>query len=200
MGPVPSTAAPPPAPPPWWGIVLAGGRGRRLGGRDKAALEYDGQPLLAHSLRALAGADRVVVVGAERELAPPDPRVAWTREEPAYGGPVAGLVAGLAALPPGPGLVVVLAVDMPRVEARTIRRLLSAARHHERPAQLVGPDGRPQLLLTAPAAALLEAVAPLGTGHGEAFGRVRVALAPVGVAAEAQEHRDVDTEDDLTPS
>ena len=33
--------------------ILAGGRGSRLGGVDKAALDLDGQPVLEHVLAAL---------------------------------------------------------------------------------------------------------------------------------------------------
>ena len=43
----------------WDAVVLAGGRGSRLGGVDKATLELDGSTLLGRTLAALAGAARV---------------------------------------------------------------------------------------------------------------------------------------------
>jgi molybdopterin-guanine dinucleotide biosynthesis protein A len=49
--------------------------------------------------------------------------VTWTREDPAGGGPAAGLLAGLDRFLQTPDLVVVLAVDMPRVNAGTVARL-----------------------------------------------------------------------------
>src|SRR5688572_27736790 len=67
-------------------VVLAGGRAERLEGADKAALDVAGATLLDRALRAVAGARTVVVVGDER---PTDVPVVWTRERPAYGGPVA---------------------------------------------------------------------------------------------------------------
>jgi molybdopterin-guanine dinucleotide biosynthesis protein A len=93
-------------------IILAGGRASRLGGVQKAAVEIGGRALLDIALEASAGAKRIVVVGPD-ELRR-DPRggdaasvrlvredaasVRLAREEPPFGGPVAGIAAGLAAL------------------------------------------------------------------------------------------------------
>ncbi|WP_166790849.1 molybdenum cofactor guanylyltransferase [Cryobacterium mannosilyticum] len=82
-------------------IVLAGGRGSRLGGTFKPAVEVAGRSLLARVLDARALARRVVVVGpdAARDAAGPQPvPLIWALEDPPFGGPVAGIVAGLAAL------------------------------------------------------------------------------------------------------
>lgn len=82
-------------------IVLAGGRARRLGGADKAHVELDGRGLLAHVLDGLAATGlvgRAAVVGpsdAADDAALPLVRV---QEDPPFGGPVAGIGAGLAAL------------------------------------------------------------------------------------------------------
>lgn len=100
-------------------LVLAGGRGERLGGRDKAALEVGGRSLLERVLEAapvLGG--RVVVVGDT----PVPPGVLRTLEDPPDGGPVAGIAAGLTALDTGrprrtggapSEWVAVVAVDQP---------------------------------------------------------------------------------------
>jgi molybdopterin-guanine dinucleotide biosynthesis protein A len=72
-------------------IVLAGGRGSRMGGVDKAGLELDGETLLARTLRALAAADRVIIVGDVDE---PDHIV--VQEQPRFAGPAAAIGAGLA--------------------------------------------------------------------------------------------------------
>ncbi|MDC7121706.1 NTP transferase domain-containing protein [Cellulomonas fimi] len=76
-------------------VVLAGGRARRLGGTDKGAVVVAGQALLDHALAAVAGARAIVVVGPPSVARPGVPTV---QESPAFGGPVAGLAAGLAAL------------------------------------------------------------------------------------------------------
>lgn len=104
-------------------LVLAGGRGQRLGGQDKAALEVAGRSLLD---RVLEGAHQlggsVVVVGDT----PVPAGVLRTLEDPPDGGPVAGIAAGLAALRrtgedvverPGAAWVAVVAVDQPGAAA-----------------------------------------------------------------------------------
>lgn len=105
-------------------VVLAGGRAQRLGGVRKSSLVLDGVSLLDRSLRAVSGASHIVVVG---DVVPTnmEVQVRFTREEPAYGGPVAGLFAGLAALPILEEAAVVVAVDMPQVTADTVARLLA---------------------------------------------------------------------------
>ncbi len=85
-------------------IVLAGGRGSRLGGALKPAVEVAGRALLSRVLDARALAEQAVVVGpSAARLAAIDEHgravsVIWALENPPFGGPVAGLAAGLAAL------------------------------------------------------------------------------------------------------
>ena len=76
-------------------IILAGGRSVRLDGADKATLEHAGRTLLDHALDAVAAAGEVVVVG---DPVPTQRPVTFTREDPAYGGPVAALLTGRDAL------------------------------------------------------------------------------------------------------
>jgi molybdopterin-guanine dinucleotide biosynthesis protein A len=91
-------------------VVLAGGRGSRLGGVSKAQLRQRGMSLLSLALRATAGARNVIVVGDVERA--PGYRVA--RENPPYAGPVAAIAAGLSALgPESSPLTLVLACDMP---------------------------------------------------------------------------------------
>ena len=103
-------------------VILAGGRATRLGGVPKPTVVLDGATLLDHALAAARDARRTVVVGPDPVL-PPGRDVLVAREDPPFGGPVAGLDAGLRALDAasGPGRgrqappwVLVLAVDVPR--------------------------------------------------------------------------------------
>ncbi len=74
-------------------IVLAGGRSRRLNGVTKGLLLAGGRTLLEHGLFAAADACHRVVAGLP-ELPVPD-GVSLVREDPPFGGPVAGIAAGM---------------------------------------------------------------------------------------------------------
>ena len=104
--------------------VLAGGRGRRLGGAKPVA-ELGGRPLIAWPLAAArdAGLEAVVVAKADTPL-PSDLDVpVWTEpDEPSH--PLAGLVH---ALEQADGrAVVAVACDMPHVSAGLLKRLCAA--------------------------------------------------------------------------
>lgn len=174
-------------------VVLAGGRATRLGGFDKASVEVDGRPLLAHALEAVVDAAEVVVVG---EQVATDRPVTFVLESPRHGGPVAGLLTGVDALLRRTPSVAVLAVDMPWVTATTLRRLHEAGPGHDG-AVLVDPDGRRQLAFVVNRERL-EAVRPDHEGqHHHALHRLLAPLDLAEVAAHGREHRDIDTWADL---
>ncbi len=97
-------------------IVLCGGRSRRFG-EDKTQAALHGRPVLDWLLDSLPGGWDVICVGHER----PTTRagVRWTREDPAGGGPVAALAAGLALV--SAPTVVLLGGDMPFAGAAAAR-------------------------------------------------------------------------------
>ena len=47
-------------------VILAGGRGQRLGGRDKGLVELDGSPLVAHILASISPQVGAVIINANR--------------------------------------------------------------------------------------------------------------------------------------
>lgn len=51
------------------GVVLAGGKATRMGGKDKGLLEFNGQPLWRHVAEKLAAQVDAVVISANRNLA-----------------------------------------------------------------------------------------------------------------------------------
>lgn len=100
-----------PASGPTAAIILAGGRASRLDGTAKPLLEVGGRTLLDRAIAAVDGCDPIVVVGPP---APTRVRVVWTRETPEFGGPVAGIAAGLALVDTAD--IVLLAADLPNAE------------------------------------------------------------------------------------
>jgi molybdenum cofactor guanylyltransferase len=123
-------------------IILAGGRGRRLGGQDKPALVVGDRTLLGAVVAAgtAAGARQLIVVGPER---PGLPGVRFVQEEPPAAGPVPALRRGLAEA--GEPWLGVLAADMPFLRPGHLGALLQAARGHDG-AVLADDAGRPQWL------------------------------------------------------
>ncbi|USQ77929.1 molybdenum cofactor guanylyltransferase [Ornithinimicrobium cryptoxanthini] len=177
-------------------IVLAGGRGSRLGGMDKAALEVAGRRLLDRVLDSAAAARRVVVVGPVAVVEP----VLQTVEEPPGGGPVAGIAAGMMTLGALPGTVawtLVLAVDQPQAAA-AVPDLLEAAAHAGSHVEMVCPQdttGHPQWLLAAyRTTALVSALDRVGTGHGTSVRRLVADLS--WAPASAAHVGDIDTWED----
>jgi molybdopterin-guanine dinucleotide biosynthesis protein A len=79
------------------GVILAGGRGRRLGGRDKGLVLLQGHPLIQHVIAVLAPQVDGIVINANRNLSRYEgfgyPVIVDTL--PDYPGPLAGILAGL---------------------------------------------------------------------------------------------------------
>lgn len=179
-------------------VVLAGGTAARMDGVDKAAIEIGGVTLLERALAATMSAVEVVVVGAEVSTSRP---VTWTREDPAGGGPAAGLLAGLDRFLRPPDLVCVLAVDMPKVSSGTVARLTWAVEADPAAdgAALVDPDGRRQTLAAVYRVSSLLTARPASREdeHGLPVRRLVGTLRLVDVPTVGDEARDIDTWTDL---
>jgi molybdopterin-guanine dinucleotide biosynthesis protein A len=177
-------------------ILLTGGSARRLGGKDKPALDVGGVPLAARVAKAAAGAHRLIVVGPAPDGFVPD---VLTREEPAGGGPVAALAAGITQV--SADFVAVLAGDLPFLTAGVVDRLHAAVAALD-VALLVDDDGRDQLLCAVWRTGVLRSVLA-----GRSGGSVRALLAAVPPerverlaatrSADPPPWFDCDTEEDL---
>lgn len=105
--------------------ILAGGQGRRVGGRDKGLLHLAGLPLIAHAIAALRAQVGTIVVCANRnanEYAQFAPVIADTT--PGFHGPLAGITSALAQCQT-PWLLT-FPVDCPQPPADLARRLHAA--------------------------------------------------------------------------
>lgn len=110
-------------------VVLAGGRGKRLGG-DKAAVELaPGETLLQRALALVASLsdDVVVVQRPDQRLMAPGARV--VTDQPPFEGPLAGILAGLEAARHDWSLVV--ACDMPFLSVSVLRYLMTLRPGHD---------------------------------------------------------------------
>ena len=106
------------------GIVLAGGRGRRMGGEDKGLLPFRGQPLVSHALAALGEVAGTRLINANRNLdayaALGFPVVPDASEN--FDGPLAGLLSAMrAATTP---YVLTVPCDTPLLTGALLQRLI----------------------------------------------------------------------------
>jgi molybdenum cofactor guanylyltransferase len=174
------------------GVVLAGGRGRRLGSVSKAAVSLGDRPLIAFPIAALGSVCERVAVVCKPDTELPDGLEAERWDEPPE--PRHPLTGILHALERAGGPVLVCAGDMPFVTADACRTLLAAAGTGG-PAVVAVSEGvlQPVLGLYSPAALEPLREAPDGaplTATVEALDPARVALPPAVV-------RSVNTPEDL---
>jgi molybdenum cofactor guanylyltransferase len=130
------------------GLILAGGRGSRMGGADKGLQRLHGTPLAAHVLARLAPQVRTVLISANRnahtyaELAP-----VIADSVGGFAGPIAGILAGLGACQTP--LLLAVACDVPRLPADLAAKLLQAKQAAHAPASfaVAGAQAHPACCL-----------------------------------------------------
>jgi len=124
-------------------VLLAGGRGRRLGaGIPKALVPCGGRTLLARAQATLDALCDTVVVVAPHGLELPVPGAVRVDDPPGELGPLAAMVAGLGSRAFDEALV--LAVDLPLVTASALAAL--RALRGEALAVIAAPGSLPQPL------------------------------------------------------
>lgn len=121
----------PAALPPCSILILAGGRGQRMGGRDKGLVPWRGEPLIAHIHRVVRGLSDDLVISCNRNQAA---YAAYADQcvgdaEVDYPGPLAGVIAGLKVA--SHEWVVVLACDAPLIDRALIDALRGLAARHD---------------------------------------------------------------------
>jgi molybdopterin-guanine dinucleotide biosynthesis protein A len=144
-------------------LILAGGRGSRMGGPAKPLRKLAGWPMLDHVLLACSAASRQIVVGGSR-MGIGEP--VFCREQPSGGGPVAAISAGLRHVQQP--VTLVLAADLPFIAGALgpLRTLLASGSAGA--TVLVEPSGRINYLAAAwRTAALYAALDRLGDPAGQ---------------------------------
>ncbi|NML29536.1 molybdenum cofactor guanylyltransferase MobA [Paraburkholderia antibiotica] len=112
------------------GLVLAGGRGTRMGGVDKGLQPLHGEPLAAHVLRRLAPQTGALLISANRHADIYAALGATYRATvipdtlPDFAGPLAGLLAGMRAA--GTAYLLTAPCDSPWLPADLAARLTQA--------------------------------------------------------------------------
>lgn len=174
-------------------VVLAGGGSKRMG-NDKITADLGGSTVLNVLLSGLPPEVDVVIVGPRRTTSR---TVSWRVESPAGGGPVAGVVAGLASSADG-DVVAVVAGDLPFAgpALEPLLAALYAAGGRADAAIGVDPAGADQPLLAAYRVGPLRRA--VGDDHaGRSVRSVLSLLTVVRVPLAATWCLDVDTAADL---
>lgn len=121
-------------------VILAGGRGSRMGGVDKGLVELNGRPLIEHVISAIAGQVGAVVINANRNLARYEafgyPVIADSMDD--YQGPLAGFLAAMAVVDTDD--IVTVPCDGPLLSDDLVARL-QHARERENADIAVAHDG-----------------------------------------------------------
>lgn len=132
------------------GMVLAGGRGSRMGGVDKGLQPFKGQPLALHALHRLQPQVGACMVNANRSLEVYQTFNVPVHEDvlPDYAGPLAGFLTGLTHCPT-PWLLTV-PCDSPCFPVDLAQRMAATASQHQATIVLaagpeVGKDGAVQV-------------------------------------------------------
>lgn len=113
--------------PPCSILILAGGRGQRMGGQDKGLVPWLGKPLIAHLHAVVRPLSDDLIISCNRN---PETYQHYADtlvhdQEPDYPGPLAGVLAGLAVA--RHERVLVLACDAPQVDRTLLASLLNLA-------------------------------------------------------------------------
>lgn len=131
---------------PALGVILAGGRGQRMGGADKGLLDWQGRPLAAWVLDALRPQVEAVALSANRHLdryAQLGAPVFSDADPAAFDGPLAGLLAAMRFAQDRHDWVWIVPCDAPKLPTDLGTALWQARR--DAPAVLPQtPDGRLQ--------------------------------------------------------
>jgi len=108
------------------GLILAGGRGSRMGGVDKGLQNFNGIPLALHTLMRLGPQVQSVMVNANRNLSAYESFGAsvWPDASADFAGPLSGFMVGLerAETP----FVLTVPCDTPRLPLDLAERLAAA--------------------------------------------------------------------------
>jgi molybdenum cofactor guanylyltransferase len=171
------------------GVVLAGGRGRRMGA-PKATAPLAGRPLIAYPLEALRAACERVVVVAKRDTELPPDLERWDEpDDPRH--PIAGITH---ALERAGGPILVCAADMPFVSADVLG-LLAGELQPGLKAAAAFCEGKLEPLLAAYAPEALEVLAEAPAD--EPLRRTVESLTPVLVDVSPEVVFNVNTPADL---
>jgi molybdenum cofactor guanylyltransferase len=153
------------------GLILAGGRGSRMGGVDKGLQNYRGLPLAMHALLRLSPQVGQVMINANRNLGAYESFgvPVWPDALPDFSGPLAGFLSGLDHCET-PYLVTV-PCDTPLFPTDLVARLSSALQAQGAEIAMARTGAQVQPVFTLMKTSLLESLVRFTEGGGRKIDR-----------------------------
>lgn len=147
-------------------LLLAGGRGRRLDGRDKGLEMVAGRPLIRYLLDRFSPFFQHVIISANRNIPAYEAlcHKVVTDADQDYKGPLAGMQSALSQI--ATPWMLTLPCDMPLLPVELIGRLWRAVEHSGRPAAIAHDGTQVQPLCNLLSARLADTLrADIAAGH-----------------------------------
>ncbi|SEO96969.1 molybdenum cofactor guanylyltransferase MobA [Pseudomonas sp. NFACC39-1] len=170
-------------------LLLAGGRGQRMGGQDKGLVEWQGEPLIAHLHRRTRALSDDLIISCNRN---PERYALYADQlvhddEGGFPGPLAGIRAGLK-VARYPSLLV-LPCDVPKIDSSLLDSMLSeASLHPDKPLMVRHGEHWEPLLCVIPVA-LAPAFEQAWSEGERSPGRIMRALHAVALQCPANDIR-----------
>ena len=187
------------SPAPLTGMILAGGKARRMGGQDKGLIPYQGRPLIAHVLERLEPQVEAVLINANRsreEYAQFGHPVIADAED-GFLGPLAGILAGLRAAQTE--LLLCVPCDSPQISEDLAARLAAPLAQADARIAVASCGGRLQPVFAVLHVGLSDALDAFLRGGGRKIDEFYGAQGFEEVSFEnSDEFRNINTQEELT--
>ncbi|MGZ8137599.1 MAG: molybdenum cofactor guanylyltransferase MobA [Methylococcaceae bacterium] len=108
------------------GVILAGGRARRMNNQDKGLVKFKGRPMVSYAIAAMAPVVDCVFINANRNI-DQYRQFGWpviSDQSDSFDGPLAGVLTAM--MHADADVLVVLPCDSPLIKTEHLQKLLSA--------------------------------------------------------------------------
>lgn len=131
------------------GVILAGGRAKRMGHQDKGLVSFRGQPLISHAISAMRPVVDSLMINANRNL---EAYRQWgypviSDQTDSFDGPLAGMLTAM--LHCQTDVLLVMPCDSPLLQPAQLQRLIDSRHRHNADAAVAMADGRWQPVFLA---------------------------------------------------
>lgn len=131
------------------GVILAGGRARRMHNQDKGLVNFKGRPMVSYAIAALAPVVDCVFINANRNIDQYS-EFGWpviSDQTDSFDGPLAGILSAM--LHADANVLLVVPCDSPLIKPAHLQKLLSALAEHDADAAVAFDGIRPHPVFMA---------------------------------------------------